>query len=136
MKDNHALWCCDNTLNFDGITIPTNLPVDKGYIRRNSKLKYVLKSLLWRAYHFKRRLFGDAFIERRVGKWIKRYCGERNILLDVGCGNMRLQRYVPKDAFYYALDISVDEWNLKRIIKYKNTSFALASVTSIPLSDR
>lgn len=135
MKNIYDLWCCNDSINFDGIIIPTSLPVEKCGVRKISKPKYIEKTLLWKAYHFKRRLFGSDFIGRQVGIRINRYCNSGNILLDVGCGNMRLQRYVPEDAFYYAFDISVDEWNLKRISKIKNASFALASAANIPLSD-
>jgi len=78
----------------------------------------------------------DGYIERNIGKWVNRYSKENDVILDVGCGDMRLYKYVPRNRFYYAFDISMNELSLKEKLnkKNKNLYFAFASATDIPLN--
>lgn len=55
-----------------------------------------------------------------------------SIFLDVGCGSMKLRRYLPKGLFYNGIDISLAE-NILRRYSSKEINVALASATEIPL---
>jgi len=129
------LWTCKQSLKIGEVEVPLNLPAGGSYIRTNSPLRKVLYRILIKPYRLRSRLFVDGFIERNIGKWINRYSKENDIILDVGCGDMRLYKYIPRNSFYYAFDISMNELFLKGKVKNTNQNlyFAFTSATDIPL---
>ena len=131
----HPLWTCKKFIKVGEVEVPLNLPAEGDYIRTNSPARKILHRILIKPYRLRDRLFVDGFIERNVGKWIKRYSKENDIILDIGCGDMRLYKYIPNDRVYYAFDISMNELFLKEKLTKKNKSlyFAFASATAIPL---
>lgn len=134
MKE-HPKWTCTQFIKVGETEIPLNLPGDWDCLRANSPLQKVLYRFLVKPYRLRNKLLVDGYIEANVGNWINRYSRENDVILDVGCGDMRLYKYVPSNSFYYALDISMNELCLKEKLskKNKNLYFAFASATDIPL---
>ena len=103
-------------------------------IRKNSKFKLTLKKLAWPLVKFRNNLLVDGFIERGVGRWIKEVVTEDSICLEVGCGDMSLKKYLPKNMWYNGFDFSFSEFQLLRVLKKKTRiNLAIASATNIPL---
>jgi hypothetical protein len=51
-------------------------------------------------------IFVDGWIERKVGKAIKRYTRHGDVFIDVGCGNVfKVAKYLPSDVDYHGFDI-------------------------------
>ncbi len=120
----------NKTLKVKNFTIPYDpqLPNPKNKvfdsaIRRDSKLKSIRNYLLV-----------DGFIKREAGKLIKKFLRHNTEFLDIGCGDMSLMRFLPRNFWYNAIDISLSEFHLKRVLnKREKINVALASATSIPL---
>jgi ubiquinone/menaquinone biosynthesis C-methylase UbiE len=80
----------------------------------------------------------DGFIEVEVSKWIKKYAQQNSVIIDIGCGDMSLSKYIPRQLVYNAIDIKLMDFHLSKIMKKKDTSalnICLASATNIPLED-
>jgi SAM-dependent methyltransferase len=79
-------------------------------------------------------LLVDGFIERTVGALMRKHFRGGDVFLEVGCGDMAMERFLPDDVCYNAFDLSLSEDNVKRLFaRRKNASIALASAKSIPL---
>ena len=103
-------------------------------IRMGFKSKLILKTILWPAFKLKTDLFVDGFIERGIGRYIKELLTDDTVFLEVGCGDMSLRRFLPKNICYNAFDLSLSEFHLRRVLgKGNNINVALASATNIPL---
>jgi len=134
MKAN-PLWRCKKYIKFEEALIPISIPNDANRIRTTTQFQKILYRILIKPYRLTNRLFVDGYIAQNVGKWIKRYSLESDIILDVGCGDMRLYKHIPRDRFYYAFDISMNELFLREGLSKNsgNLYFAFASATTIPL---
>lgn len=121
------IFCDPSILNKEGFTF-------KPGIKRDSKFKIFIKRIFWPAYSLWNRLLVDGFIEVEIGKLIRKYKTENAVFLEVGCGDMRLRRILPKDICYNAFDISFSEFHLRRVLSKRNKpNIALFSATNIPL---
>ena len=131
----HPLWTCRRFTKVGDLEVPLNLPDDGDCIVRNLPLPGLLYWILKKPFRLRNRLLVDGYIERNIGKWINRYSRENDVILDVGCGDMRLYKYVPRNRYYYALDISMNELFLRGELSNKKTNlyFAFASAIDIPL---
>lgn len=79
-------------------------------------------------------LLVDGFIEREVGRLIRIHYRPGSAFLEVGCGDMALNRFLPASSWYNAFDLSLSELNLARLFaERRNANVALASAKSIPL---
>ena len=75
----------------------------------------------------------DGFIEREIGKLIKRYIVEESVFLEIGCGDMSLRRFVPSDIWYNALDLELSDFYIIGVLRGKqNINIVLSSATEIP----
>lgn len=103
-------------------------------IRRDSSSRLILKSALWPLFQCREALVGSQYIEREIGKWIRELSDKRTTFLDVGCGSMRLMKYLSPDIYYNGFDISFSEFHLRRNLrKGRLINIAVASATEIPL---
>ena len=103
-------------------------------IRYDSQAKRVIKSLLWPLFSMRNDLFSGGFIRSNIGKWIRELVRADTTFLEIGCGDMSLRKYLPKDICYNAFDISLSEFHYRRVMqKGGNINVALASATDIPL---
>jgi len=76
----------------------------------------------------------DIRIEKEAGKLMKKYLRKNNIFLEVGCGDMSLRKYLPNSHTYNAMDISLADFHLQRVLpEGKRINVVIASVTKIPL---
>ena len=132
----HPLWTCPRSIRVGEVEIPLNLPDGVYRIERNLPLPRILYRILKKPFRLRNRLLVDGYIERNIGKWLKKYSRENDVILDVGCGDMRLYKYLPRDRYYYAFDISMNELFLKEELSSRKTNlyFAFASATDIPLA--
>jgi len=103
-------------------------------IRGNSPAKLATKFFLWPIYDTFDAFLGSKFIERAVGKWIAQLANEQTVFLDIGCGSMRLMKYLPEKVIYNGFDIAFSEFHIKRLFRKGLTpNIAFASATHIPL---
>lgn len=101
---------------------------------RKDLSKLILKTIFWQAFKLKNYLFVEGFIERGIVGWIKEFMTDNSVFLEVGCGDMSLSRFLPKNIWYNAFDLSLSEFHLRRVLsKESNINVALASATKIPL---
>jgi len=105
-------------------------------IIRESKSKLLIRRISWPLTKIQYDMFVDGFIEWTIGKWIKEYVRRDSVFLEVGCGDMRLARYLPLGVAYNAFDLAFSEFNLRRALHGKrDLNVALASASDIPLDD-
>lgn len=77
---------------------------------------------------------GTAFITRAVAGLLRPRLQADSAFLEVGCGNMELRRYLPPGCTYNAIEMSVSEFTLQRVLADAgNVNFAFALATDIPL---
>src|SRR5438034_11027814 len=106
----------------------------KAGIRRDMGRRFYLRSAGWRALMLRNAFLGTGFIDRIVGGWIHKHARSNTTFLEIGCGAMNLERYLPRILCYNAFDLSLSEFHLRRLIRRQsNVNIALASVSSIPL---
>jgi SAM-dependent methyltransferase len=78
----------------------------------------------------------DGYIARGIGRWVRREMKPESTFLDVGCGGMRLRRYLPRGAWYNGLDVTMTEFNCRRLLRSgARANLAIASATAIPLPE-
>jgi ubiquinone/menaquinone biosynthesis C-methylase UbiE len=123
-------------------TIPCAPILPEGFhqgngIKTNTQSKRIIKQLIWPFFKCYCDFFVDGFIEREVGKLIKRYMGKDTTFLEVGCGDMSLLQYLPADVWYNALDLQISDFHILRSLRTKKrVNLVVASATNIPvLSD-
>lgn len=131
-------WATTRNVSIPGYSIPCSeslfAEVDQGAIRRDSKSRLFLKSLLWPALKLRSDLLIDGFIESIVGGWISEYVTSDTTFLEVGCGDMSLRRFLPASVCYNAFDISLSEFSIRRVLRENpQANIALASATDVPL---
>lgn len=131
-------WKSNNYVTVDKQKIPLaydseNFYNEKEVIRKNSKLIFFLKRMIWPISNFLSYYLIDGFIEKGIGVWIKSSISKESIFLDIGCGNFRLQKYISKTLTYNAIDLSLSEFHLGRILKQKNSNICIASAKQIPI---
>lgn len=103
-------------------------------IRHDSPASRMIKSLAWPLFSLHNDLFTAGFIKATIGKQIRALVASDTIFLEVGCGDMSLRKYLPKNICYNAFDISLSEFHFRRVMrKNENINIALASATNIPI---
>lgn len=94
------------------------------------------KRLGWPVHELLRHTTGSGYIERGVGRFIRRYATPDTAFLEYGCGPMNMRRYLPKGAWYNAIDIAFSEFQLRRVLRPgRRVNLAIGSATDIPLDD-
>lgn len=79
-------------------------------------------------------LFVDGFIERELQSLLSKHFRSGQTFLEVGCGDMSVNRFLPTDAWYNAFDLSLSEANLERLFSSRErANIAMASAKRIPL---
>ena len=133
-KLNQALKVGEYSIPYDAeLTNQENQIAGSG-IRKESKLRSFIKTVLYPVYSLRNYLLVDGFVERKTGKLIKKYIRDNTVFLEVGCGNMSLRRFLPRNLFYNAIDISLSEFILRRILREgERINVALCSATRISL---
>lgn len=102
-------------------------------IRYDSKAKRIIKSFLWPAYSLYTELLTVGFITRTIGNWIRESVDKETVFLEIGCGSMKLRRFLPQAICYNAFDVSFSEFHLRRVIRNQgNINVGLATATEIP----
>jgi len=98
--------------------------------------KKILESIIYNCISLRNYLFVDGFIQVEIKKLISKYLRKNDVFLEIGCGDMSISRYLPKNKYYNAFDISLHRYYLNRLLKHnKKSNVCLASIHSIPLSD-
>ena len=112
--------------------LPNGFNQSKG-IKRYSKSKLILLHVVWPLFKVYSDLLVDGFIERNVGRLIKKYIESNTVFVEIGCGDMSLRRYVPKHIYYNALDLRFSEFFLRKVLQSKQKiNLVIASCTDIP----
>ena len=103
--------------------------------KRNLSLKYILKKTLWPILELHNNLLVDGFIKRLTVNLINKYLTDKSTILDIGCGDISLSKYTPKEMWYNGLDILLSDYKIIRAFKFRqNINLVLASATDIPAS--
>ena len=131
-------WKTDRFINIGKYKIPVFIDektLNKGivFIRKDSKFIFFIKKLLWPVFKYLSDFFIDGFIEKGVGRWLKKSLDKKSIFLDIGCGNTRLSNYLKNNIIYNAIDLSLSEFHLLRVMKKKNSNICFASANKIPI---
>ena len=87
---NKLTWTTTNRILIGEHYIPcveniTDQANQKSGIRRDSKFKLVIKTILWPIVKLRDDLFIDGFIEWAIGRWIKELSNDNTTFLEVGC---------------------------------------------------
>jgi SAM-dependent methyltransferase len=103
-------------------------------IRRGTGWRESLKPLLYPLFKFHDDLLVDGFIERAMGRWMRSLLNESSVLLEIGCGDMSLRKYVPDHLWYNAVDLAFSEFQLRRALRSRRTiNLAFADATHLPI---
>jgi SAM-dependent methyltransferase len=104
--------------------------------RRGRMVNAVFKPFLYSLLSCRNRWLVDGFISREAGRLVKKHLNEGSTFLDIGCGDMRFRRYLPKGVCYNAFDIRIPAHHIWRQRgKAGDANIAIASVHNIPLPD-
>ena len=94
------------------------------------------KRLGWPANELLRHAIGSGYIERGVGRFIRKYATREIDFLEFGCGPMNCRRYLPRGQWYNAIDIAFSEFQLRRVLRPgRLINLAIGSAADIPLAD-
>ena len=129
-------WISDDFIKTGNYKVPVsnhNLKINNSCIRKSTKINLILKRLLWPFVRSFSYIFIDGFIKEQIGKWIKEDVNNKSVFLDIGCGNFGLHKYISSDITYNAIDLSLSEFQLGRILKQKNSNICIASAKQIPI---
>jgi len=103
-------------------------------IKKDLRFNLIFKTIIYPVIFSRNYLFVDGFIKRETGKLMRKFLRENTVFFDMGCGDMGLSRYLPKDYMYNAMDVSLSLFHLRKIgNRRKRVNVALASATDIPL---
>jgi len=131
-------WITDDFItieNYKVLVSDNNLKFNNSCLRKSTRINLLLKKLLWpfvKSFSF---IFIDGFIKEQIGKWIKEVVNNNTVFLDIGCGNFGLHKYIPSDIAYNAIDLSLSEFQLRRILKHENSNLCIASAKKIPIGN-
>ena len=137
-SENRLQWKVQSRVSFGRYELPCGEALSDGYnqgsgIKKNAPWLRTFKSIVWPLYRLRNGVLVDGFIERAVGRLIRKYVSHESIFLEVGCGDMGMRRFLPKGIWYNAFDLQLRDWHLTRVLKEPNVNIALASATNIPL---
>lgn len=122
----------------DGLEIliqPDISAQDQSYqtgIIRSSGLQLALKSIMFPIFNARNHFLVDGFIERIIGKYIEKYFPQDPCILEIGCGDMNLRRFLPNNVYYNAFDVRLSEFQIRRQRNRQYLNLAVASCTDIP----
>lgn len=106
-------------------------PEDNAFDRK--KYIHLIKNLFRPLNRAKNYWLVEGWIERAAGLRIRRYINEDMTFLDVGCGNMKLEKYLPPNIIYNAFDLRVDFDS--SIAGKKRSNVLQADATNMPIKD-
>ncbi len=133
-KLNQSLKVGDYSIPYDPELTYQKNQIAGSAIRKESKLRSFIKTVLYPVYSLRNYLLVDGFVERKIGKLIKKYIRDNTVFLEVGCGNMSLRRFLLRNLCYNAIDISLSEFILKRVLREgERINIALCSAIRISL---
>lgn len=131
---NRLEWRVIRRICFCERAIPAGDEVGQHPIRHDNWLKLLMKRVAWYPFYLRNELLTDGFIIRHVGRWVRHMTNPDTIFLDIGCGDMMLNKYLPRSIVYNAFDVSFSEFHLRRMLNKGNVNLAFASATCIPLN--
>lgn len=114
---NKIQWQINNYLTVGNEKIACEPNLENGYnqdsgIKFNSEQALGFKFVVWPFFKFRNDLLVDGFIEKGIGKLIRKHLCNNSIYLDIGCGDMSLRSYVPGSVWYNALDIELSYFHI------------------------
>lgn len=135
---NRIDWETDSHEIVGRYQIPTVSNLTDGYnqgpgIKRNSKIRLLVKRAAWVLLKLRNDLMVDGFIEWEIGKLIRKYMTPNSVFLEIGCGDMSLKKYLPRNIWYNALDLEIADFHILRAFKNKRkVNLVVASAVEIP----
>ncbi|MBI3979855.1 MAG: class I SAM-dependent methyltransferase [Chloroflexi bacterium] len=129
-------WTTPDSIAVAGRALPVGPGVDRSQaIRRIPAGRLPVLRALYPLARARDRLFGNEFIIRRVGQWLRDRLTPDSVVLDAGCGAMRFRPYLPAGTFYNAFDLALSEFHVRRVAGDRFVNLALASLLDIPVAD-
>lgn len=134
-------WQTDESISVGPYQIAMGADIVDGYrqgcgVKRNSPLKLRLKRALYPIVKLREDLLVDGFIERDVGRIIREHLTQDATVLEVGCGDMSLRRFLPKDICYNAIDLELADFHVLNAMRSSNpVNLACATAKNLPIAD-
>ena len=133
-------WKTVDAIHVGPHKIPLGPDVSDGYnqgsgCRRNSPFKRAVKRLLYPVAKLREDWFVDGFIEEEVGKLIRKYVRQDSVVLEIGCGDVSLRRFIPTNVIYNGIDLELTDFHVLNAMRHKNVNLACASATNLPVAD-
>lgn len=145
---NRLTWRTTRTMRVAGVEIPVaeNLRVSTderaGWdsavagVRPGGRAKNLVKTVLWPIRRVSENVFGHQFLQRPLGRWIRRYADQSTVFLECGPGDMSLRRFLPAGVAYNAIEFAISEFQVRRVLAHDpRVNLAMASIEDIPLAD-
>ncbi|WXG47421.1 MAG: class I SAM-dependent methyltransferase [Candidatus Atabeyarchaeum deiterrae] len=126
-------WKVSKYLVLKGSRIPVGEEVPMNPILQYSPLMRRVMSFAKPLAYLRDYFFVSGFIHGIIGGWIRENVNKGTTFLDIGCGDLRLKKQLPRQLTYNAFDISFSEYTLDLALRSKSTNIAIASATKIPL---
>jgi SAM-dependent methyltransferase len=99
-------------------------------------IRSLIEATLYEIISWRNYLLVDGFIEIEIKKLISKYLKNTDSFLEIGCGDMSVSNYLPKNYCYNAIDISLHEYFISKTFKkHPSSNICLASAHKIPLAD-
>lgn len=107
-----------------------------GGLRTNTPRQMRVKSVLYPLVLPTERFLGHKFIHPRLAARVRPLLGPDAVFLECGCGDMHFRRYLPADLTYNAIEYSMSEFHLRRVLRSDpRANICLASAEAIPVRD-
>lgn len=137
---NAIKWNTDKTIAVGPYAIPLGPDVEDGHnqgsgCRRNSPFKRALKQLFYPIMKRREDWFVDGFIEKEVGTLIRQYIRPDSVVLEIGCGDVSLRRFIPETVAYNGIDLELTDFYVLSAMRHANVNLACASATNLPVPD-
>ena len=131
-------WAVTQSEQVGSFQIAMSPEIRPGYqqgcgIRRDTLLKFWLKRCLYPLIKFRNDLLVDGFLEREIARLIRRYLKPGNVFLEVGCGDLSVPKFLPRDTFYNGIDLEISAFHVQALSKRARVNLACALATALPV---
>src|SRR2546425_3043689 len=93
-------WTTTSHLEISGTRIPLGtLDLNSSKLQTELQKERAIDrmtGLIWPLVRVRDNLFIDGFIEWIIGRWIREFSNSSGAFLEIGCGDMSLQKYLPR----------------------------------------
>lgn len=144
----HIRWRTDRRISILGMELPISERLelqrraDAGLtqalpgLRPDTPDSMRRKRMLRPVQHALGGLFGNKFLQRPLGRWLREAADENTVFLECGPGDLSFRHYLPEGLVYNTVEFAVSEFNLDRVVKRDpRVNFCFGSITDLPVAD-